>query len=279
MNVSSTSLFFVNQKKIFYVFDVPHLLKSTRNNFFKYHLTFANGITEKKHLVNFYKSDQGLNRLAPKLTDAHINPNPFQKMKVRYASQIFSATVAAGMRTCIEGGILSPTAETTVMFIDYMDKLFDILNSKPKTGSKDFNRPFKKTTSQRQHLIYMLDVFKCMCVLETSIVNVELVNNDVTHRIKFLNGWQITINSLLQLWDDIDKSPEYSLCTYRVNSDTIENLFGNFRNQNGNNVNLTPIQFLWTFKKIFSLNFFQHSDGANCLDDLDQILTNISDID
>lgn len=116
MNVSSTSLFFVNQKKIFYVFDVPHLLKSTRNNFFKYHLIFANGITEKKHLVNFYKSDQGLNRLAPKLTDAHINPNPFQKMKVRYASQIFSATVAAGMRTCIEGGILSTTAETTVMF-------------------------------------------------------------------------------------------------------------------------------------------------------------------
>jgi len=160
-----------------------------------------------------------------------------------------------------------------------MDKLFDILNSKPKTGSKDFNRPFKNTTAQRQHLIYMLDVFKCMCVLETSIVNCELVNNDVTHQIKFLNGWQITINSLLQLWDDIDKSPEYSLCTNRVNSDTIENLFGNFRNQNGNNVNLTPIQFLWTFKKIFSLNFFQHSDGANCLDDLDQILTNISDID
>jgi len=175
------------------------LLKSIRNNFFKYHLTFANGITEKKHLVNFYKSDQGLNRLSPKLTDAHINPGPFQKMKVRYASQIFSATVAAGMRTCIEGGILSPTSETTVKFIDYMDKLFDVFNSKPKTGNKDFNRPFKNTTSQRQHLIYMLEVFKCMRVLETNIVNGELVNNDVTDQIKFLNGWKITINSLLHL--------------------------------------------------------------------------------
>jgi len=58
-------------------------------------------------------------------------------MKVRYASQTFSATVAAGMRTCIESGVLSSTAETTIMFIDYMDKLFDILNSKPKEGSKD----------------------------------------------------------------------------------------------------------------------------------------------
>jgi len=51
---------------------------------------------EEKHLVNFYESDQGLNRLASKLTDdAHINPGPFQKMKVRYTytSQIFNATV------------------------------------------------------------------------------------------------------------------------------------------------------------------------------------------
>ena len=80
-------------------------------------------------------------------------------MKVRYASQTFSAIVAASKRTCIESGVLSPTAKTTVMFIDYMDRLFDILNSKPKAGSKDFNRPFKNTTSQRQHLFYILDAF------------------------------------------------------------------------------------------------------------------------
>jgi len=92
-----------------------------------------------------------------------------------------------------------------------MDKLFDILNSKPKEGSKDFNRPFKNIASQRQHLLYMLDAFKCMRVLETKIVNGQLVYNDVTHRIKFLKGWQITINSLLHLWDDIDKPLQYSL--------------------------------------------------------------------
>lgn len=163
MNVSpQRPYFFVNQNKIFYIFDVPHLWKSTRNNFFKYHLTFSNGITEKKHLVNFYKSDQGLNRLAQKLTDAHINPSPFQKMKVWFASQVFSATVAASMCTCIESGLLPTTSETTIMFIDYMDKLFDVLNSKPKVGSKDFNWLFKNTSSQRQLLLYMLDVFKCM---------------------------------------------------------------------------------------------------------------------
>jgi len=57
----------------------------------------------------------------------------------------------------------------------------------------------------------------------------------------------------------------------------LENLFGSFRNQNGNSVNPTPIQFYWAFKKRFFLHYFKHSDGANCLEDLDKIFTNIGD--
>jgi len=92
----------------------------------------------------------------------------------------------------------------------------------------------------------MLDVFKRMRVLETKIVNGKLVSNNVTRRIKFLKGWQITINSLLQLWDEIDPKPlQYSQCTYRLNQDCLENVFGSFHNQNGNNVNPTPITFLF----------------------------------
>ncbi|KAF0707863.1 zinc finger MYM-type protein 6-like, partial [Aphis craccivora] len=154
-----------------------------------------------------------LNRCASKLTVAHIYPGPFQKMRVCYATQVFSATVAAGMRNCIMNGTLSSAANTTVNFIDDMDKLFDLLNLKPKD------------------------------VVETKIIE----------HMKFLNGWQITINSLLQLWEDV-QTPQYVLFTYRL-KDCLENLFGNFRNQNGNN----------------------HSEGSNCLEYLDEILTNLGD--
>lgn len=34
--------------KIYYVFDAPYLLKSTRNNFFKYNLEVFNNMTDKK---------------------------------------------------------------------------------------------------------------------------------------------------------------------------------------------------------------------------------------
>jgi len=273
---SERPYFFVNGYKIYYVFDPPHLLKSTRNNFFKYNLEVLNNLTDKKYLNDFYHADQGINRCAPKLTDAHINPGPFQKMKVSYASQVFSATVAAGMRSCVEYGTLPRAAETTVNFIEYMDKLFDILNSKTKAASKKLNLPFKNTTDQRDHLIMMLDIFNNMRVLGTKIVDGNITYIDVSKRMKFISGWKITINSLLQLWDDI-QTPGYTLCTYRVNQDDLENLFGNFRNQNGNNVNPTPIQFYWAFKKIFFLNYFKHSDGANCLEDLDEIFASIGD--
>jgi len=279
MNVScERPFFFVNGHKIFYVFDVPHLLKSTRNNFFKYNLTFLNGTTDKKYLIDFYKLDQGLNRLAPKLSETHINPGPFQKMKVKYAVQVFSNTVAAAMQCCVQDGSLPLTAETTITFIEHMDKLFDLLNSKKKSGSKDFNRPFKNTAKQREHLLHMLEVFKNMRILDTKKVDGETVIIDVTKRMKFLNGWTITINSLLMLWDDITKTPNFVLCTYRFNQDVLENLFGTFRNQNGNNVNPTPIQFLWAFKKIFFVNYFKHSEGSNCLEDMSEILTTIGQI-
>jgi len=273
---SERPYFFVNGIKIYYVFDVPHLLKSTRNNFFKYNLEVFNKMTDKKYLNDFYNADQGVNRCAPKLTDAHIYPGPFQKMKVSYASQVFSATVAAAMRCCIQNGVLPRAAETTVNFIEYMDKLFDILNSKTKAASKELNLPFKNTTNQRDHLIMMLDIFSNMRVFDTKIDNGNITYIDVSKRLKFINGWKITINSLLLLWDEI-QTPGYTLCTYRLNQDCLENLFGNFRNQNGNNVNPTPIQFYWAFKKVFFLNYFKHSDGANCLDDLEEIFTNIGD--
>lgn len=82
MHISSQHpFFFVNGEKIYYVFDVPHLLKSTRNNFYKYKFQLSNDLTDKTHLNDFYKADQGLNRCVLKLIVAHKYLGPFQKRK------------------------------------------------------------------------------------------------------------------------------------------------------------------------------------------------------
>jgi len=51
-------------------------------------------------------------------------------MKVRLAAQVFSATVAAGMSTVLNCGLLPIDSQKIINFINDIDKLFDIFNSR-----------------------------------------------------------------------------------------------------------------------------------------------------
>jgi len=187
--------FTVNGKEIVYLFGPPHLLKSTRNMFFKHHFCIDDEFTDNKYIIQFYNIDSKLNlRAAPKLTHAHINPGPFEKMRVYLAAQVFSQSVAAAMNTHLELGKLPLESKCTIHFIDKMDKLFDIFNSSKVPNKKSFRRPFKNTSMQIGHLSIMLSCFKNLKVI--SKVN----GTDVTSRINFINGWLISINGLLKLW-------------------------------------------------------------------------------
>lgn len=75
-----------------------------------------------------------------KITEAHINPSSFQKMRVKLAVQLFSHTMASTIRTCIEtNGLKSKTAKNTADFVDFINKLFDCLNSKTLYTSNLYN--------------------------------------------------------------------------------------------------------------------------------------------
>lgn len=263
--------FFVNDKKIYFMFDIPHLLKSTRNNFFLHHFITDEGKTDKKYIVSFYEKDKVLKfRLAPKLTDIHINPNGFQKMKVKYAAQIFSATLAAGLNTYVALGALPLSASATVSFIEKMDKLFDLLNSSRIFNSKEYNRPFIGSECQITFLNETKSYFK-------SIKCVDEKGKDRKNSFKFISGWLITISAFLNLWEDLRTTGTTLLYTRRFNQDCLENFFSKIRQQSGNNVNPTPIQFSRSFRKLFSLNYFNQSEGANCIEDFDSILTTLDD--
>lgn len=259
--------FIVNDKKIFYFFDTPHLLKAIRNNFFKFLMVFEDKKLDKIYLEQFYKKDKVHNsRNAPKLTEIHIYPSNFQKMKVKLAAQVFSQSVVAGMSTFMEIGWLPPEASATVDFIGKIDKFFDLLNSSKKANAKFFNRAFIGKEFQINFLNEMVYFFK----------NVKFISKttgvDITNKIKFAKCAIITLKSLLSLWEN-DKKPIY---TRRLNQDCLENFFGTIRNQGGNCLNPTPIQFTRAFKKLFCMKYFEQAEGANCLDDLDLVLTDVS---
>ncbi len=115
LNITPENPWFIrNNQKYFVMFDPPHLLKCVRNNLIKYSFKFGMYTATWKHIESFYNNDKTLAiRTAPKLTEKHLHPNGFSKMKVKYATQVFSHTVAAAISTYVSmGGLLSSASGT-----------------------------------------------------------------------------------------------------------------------------------------------------------------------
>jgi hypothetical protein len=172
LNVIPERPFFtVDGKEVVYMFDVPHLLKATRNMLIKHIFCFDRKSISWSHVVNFYNKDKSaLNRLAPKLTDAHVHPSNPEKMKVFLAAHVLSDRVAEAMTTYVVLSELPPEVTATIECIEPFNKLFDILNSIRTKDAKEFNRVFSKK------------------------------NIDVTNRIKCIRKWKISIKAVIHLW-------------------------------------------------------------------------------
>lgn len=123
--------FIVDSSDVYFIFDVPHLVKTTRNNLLTYDLLLDGGSrVQWAFIKEFYACNHPLKvRLAPKLTNSHISPTVFGRMKVKLATQVFSDSVSTGIATLLAMGIMSPAAAATSDFLQDMDTLFDCLNS------------------------------------------------------------------------------------------------------------------------------------------------------
>ena len=128
----------VNGEKIFFFYDTPHLIKSTRNTLNKYNIQVEGEMARWSHIEEFYAKDK-LNeiRIAPKLTETHVDFNNFEKMKVKYATQIFSRTVASGIYLNARLGGLPPEAIGTAKFIKNLNDIFHVFNSSTKNHYED----------------------------------------------------------------------------------------------------------------------------------------------
>lgn len=263
--------FIFDDQKIFYIFDTPHLIKALRNMLLKHDFLVSNEIVSWKHIMQFYNIDKSLvTRSAPKLTDSHIFPSNFEKMKVKYASHVFSATVSAALNVYVDIGQLPEAARATANFIDKIDKLFDLLNSSKTSGSKKYNLAFRGLDFQITFLHEMLLILEGLRVFNNQ-------SKDVSGQMKFITGFKISINSIIHLWDFLKSKNVTFLFTRRLNQDPLENLFGIIRQQNSNCPNPTAIQFQRSFRKMFCVRLL-NSGTQNCENDMDNLLLRVSDV-
>ncbi|XP_025836406.1 uncharacterized protein LOC112906459 [Agrilus planipennis] len=97
--------YIIDGEEVVPIFDPPHLLKGIRNSLLTKDIHFTQDGKEKvaiwSHILQLYRIDQGLYKQCNKLTNEHVLPHKIRKMKVKIATQVFSHTVAAAMRTRI----------------------------------------------------------------------------------------------------------------------------------------------------------------------------------
>ncbi|KAF2879279.1 hypothetical protein ILUMI_26897 [Ignelater luminosus] len=201
-----------------------------------------------------------------KITPAHMSPSNFQKMRVKYAAQIFSYTVSAAIKTAsITKEVNSVTALDTADFIENINDIFDALNSRVLHDPNPKRRPLsvfnnKTTTILQNRIQYFqnIDVFE---------------GNTKRNNIYCLDGFQWTLKSILLLWDHLRK-----LRVKFLNQDSLENFFSVIRNRGG--YNPTPIvrQCRIAIQQNMNIRLQMAEGTGNCeIDEIDTQETNSSD--
>lgn len=245
VGISNSKPFFeVDGNRIYYIFDVPNLILKTRDSLIDYNFEFNGKTANWEHIYKLYHLDKEASiRSAPKLTNAHMIPNNFQKKKVRFAAQVFSDSVKAALETYVETELMKP-CEGTIEFIGLMNDTFDLLNL-PVTNDI---KPYWNTNFQREILL------KARRVLSNLIVRHKVTDEDITAHMDFINPFIVTINSVLKLQEGLEREPHYSLITRRLNIESLNRFFRIVRKMS--NVSLddkepTCFQFERAFQKTF----------------------------
>jgi hypothetical protein len=263
--------FLVNDEKIFYIFDVTRLMRATRNILMTHEIRFHEKKTLWADIELFFKRDsQTRLPLAPKLSVSHLEPSKHQKTETKYAVEVFSGRVAAGLSACITSGEFPLRAIETTEFVYNFDQLFDILNSSTSTKSKrkEFGQAFTGNMRELWFLQQTLDFLKSIRVIDESGAHVK--------SIKCFDRWQITINAIMQLWNILKEHRFSFLRTRRLNQESIERVFRSIRQQSGNRVRPTPISFTRAFKNLVSKHLFEHLNKIDSIVNAQKIFKRIA---
>ena len=185
-------------------------------------------------------------------------------MRVKYATQVFSHTVAAAICTYVSVGCLPPSAMGTAELLFRFDSIFDCLNSSTLHATKKYRCAISEKTL---HIDYLKDSIKFIRNLK-----VFDKNQNVTGRIKYLQGWLVTLNAIILIWAKLKTEHQFKfLFTRRLNTDALENCFGKLGSRGAIVITLLLFYLPWHFGSSFSA-----PSSGNCANDLDVMLAEYS---
>lgn len=229
---------FINNKKVYLLYDYCHLFKIVRNILLKSNIHIKDEIVSWNILKTLVENEQPqIIKSIYTLTSVHVNPNSFQKLSVGIATQVFSATVATSINVAIAVGCFRKKEEvviatSTANFITKMNQLFDNLNGSSKKGSSNPNaQPISLKTTTLQNIKDSMMWIK------------DWQSAGKMKKPYCFSGLIKTLCGLIELWDDIKHEQEY-LKPYHFNSDPCENFISMLRIRRGSYVRNPAVQRL-----------------------------------
>lgn len=259
----------VQGQKVFTCFDAPHLLKSLRNNFMnpKLQLRIHKKVISWNDIKKTYDVDQQSNttRAMVKITPKHIFPTNFEKMRVKYAAQVFSHSVAAAIKTASAiKQINSNTSLDTADFIENINNIFDALNSRIVNDPNPSRRPLSIFNNHTADILQKgIQYFNSVEVYEGSTKR----NN-----IYSINGFEWTLKSIILLWNDLKEMGVKYLLTGFLNQDPLENFFSVIRNRGGYNPTPTVKQCRIAIQQNINIRLQMAIGTGNCEVDDSEVL-------
>lgn len=185
------------------------------------------GVADWAHVQMLYSIDsRAVKSRATKLTEKHITPNCFEKMSVKLATQVFSQTVSAAMRTAVETGQLPSPALDTAYFLERMNNMFDTMNSSAKFSPNPYKCAISSSTNS--HLRTPLaTLLQDICWVKSFNMLTE------KRRPPCMESIQHSLVATKLLWEDMEAEGAQYLLTGRINQDPIENEFSVARQKCG----------------------------------------------
>ncbi len=221
---------------IFWVFDVPHLLKLCRKHFLESGFILKSGTRITKTMLMAIHSATRKNDIVAghHLTDAHLHVRHQDQQSVKKAAQLLSWRTASLVK--LLGPIVAPgnkAMDELGSFIGLVDNWFDCCNSQKKYDRKKMRSGLR---------VYHDQQVACMEEMHSEIDGLTVVGKR-SHML-WQTGILTSTKALLLLYDSLTKNYNLSyLLTRRVNQDPLEHSFSILRAMGGMNTNPSALNF------------------------------------
>ena len=255
-----------DDRKIYFISDPPHLLKTARNCFSNSHshrhtrTLWRNGQSLSwMHIVDLFQDhcENSVYRLCPKLTRQHVDLTAFSAMKVNLAAQVFSKTVGLALSYAY-GDMVSESAQ----FVLHMNRWFDLMNTKSLyecvQKRNDDLSPFADPTDERLHWLETAFI-QYFDEWEQSVANRQgpfskkeraqmLLSKQTSFGLRFT-----TLSIVACIRFMLSKGADFVL-TSHFNQDPLEQHFGHCRHKGGANENPTVFEACHILNQIRTVN-------------------------